>query len=165
MANKDQYYIKTTESFNNYSFDIAESINQAQQTQGAFDFPPQLPSKAIHFKLVDVAEGEHNNNKEAEKRVFFLHLDEPIVFNEKNELVIQFEYRHATKNDALSKDQEASLKQKYQAKNKGDLPLLFICNSVEDALNNEANDELKKDYLEFCYHLSNRKNQKQTPAI
>lgn len=164
-ANKDQYYIKTTESFNNYSFDIAESINQAQQTQGAFDFAPQLPSKAIHFKLVDVAEGEHNNNKEAEKRVFFLHLDEPIVFNEKNELVIQFEYRNATKNDDLSKEQEANLKQKYQAKNKGDLPLLFVCNAIEEALNNEGNTELTKDYLEFIAIISQTDKIKNRPLL
>ncbi|MDN3407099.1 DNA methyltransferase [Pseudoalteromonas sp. APC 3218] len=164
-ANKDQYYIKTTESFNNYSFDIAESINQAQQTQGAFDFAPQLPSKAIHFKLVDVAEGEHNNNKETEKRVFFLHLDEPIVFNEKNELVVQFEYRNATKNDALSKEQEANLKQKYLAQNKGDLPLLFICDAVEGALKNEVNTELTKDYLEFIAIISKTEKIKNRPLL
>jgi len=57
-ANSDQYYIKTTENFRDYTF-----IDQG---------------KKVHFRLVD-ATTEKNNNKEADdkKRVFMLYTESP----------------------------------------------------------------------------------------
>lgn len=78
-ANQDQYYIKTSENFKDYTF-VAEGYN-------------------IHFRLVD-ATTEQNNNKESQdnKRVFMLYTEDPerpelktIEFDaEKKELIIRF---------------------------------------------------------------------------
>ncbi len=78
-ANQDQYYIKTSENFKDYTF-VADGYN-------------------IHFRLVD-ATTEQNNNKESKdnKRVFMLYTEDPerpelktFEFNaEKKELIIRF---------------------------------------------------------------------------
>ena len=78
-ANQDQYYIKTSENFKDYTF-VAEGYN-------------------IHFRLVD-ATTEQNNNKESKdnKRVFMLYTEDPerpelktFEFDaEKKELIIRF---------------------------------------------------------------------------
>lgn len=73
-ANADQYYIKSTENFRNYTF--------------------KLPSgKRVHFKLVE-ASTEQNNKKEqpGKERRFMLVADTPLVI-ENGELIIRFEYR------------------------------------------------------------------------
>lgn len=85
-ANADQYYIKTSEYLRDYAF----RLNPASETD----------PKRVHFRLADVAEGEHGNVKEAEgkSRVFVLASEEFI--SEKNkELIIRFEYRPATLSD------------------------------------------------------------------
>lgn len=76
-ANYDQYYIKTSENFRDYSFKV--------DVQG--------DKYTIHFKLVD-ANTEQNNNKESDdkKREFIL-LDEDFLEADGNELTIKFEYR------------------------------------------------------------------------
>ena len=78
-ANQDQYYIKTSENFKDYTF-VADGYN-------------------IHFRLVD-ATTEQNNNKESKdnKRVFMLYTEDPerpdlktFEFDaEKKELIIRF---------------------------------------------------------------------------
>lgn len=73
-ANADQYYVKSSEYFRDYTF--------------------TLPSgKKVHFKLVE-ASTEQNNNKEQQgkERRFILTDNEPIV-EENGELIIRFEYR------------------------------------------------------------------------
>ncbi|RWR11897.1 site-specific DNA-methyltransferase [Siminovitchia fortis] len=71
-ANADQYYVKTSEYFRDYTF--------------------KLPSgKTVHFKLVE-ASAEQNNNKAQEERFFILNEDEPIK-EQDGELFIYFEYR------------------------------------------------------------------------
>ncbi len=59
-ANADQYYIKTSEYLRDYAF----RLNPNNETD----------PKRVHFRLADVAEGEHGNVKEAEgkSRVFVL---------------------------------------------------------------------------------------------
>lgn len=99
-ANADQYYIKTTEYFNNFTFDLrqAEEIKNAKKNQLALDFAPDatedVPRK-VHFRIVDASEGEHGNVKasEATKRFFLIHAARPVELNEQGELVVNFEYR------------------------------------------------------------------------
>lgn len=81
-ANQDQYYIKTSENFKDYTFVTEEGIN-------------------VHFRLVD-ATTEQNNNKETEdaKRAFMLYTEsderpelKTFEWNEDDrELVIRFIY-------------------------------------------------------------------------
>ncbi|MFE8064562.1 DNA methyltransferase [Priestia aryabhattai] len=73
-ANADQYYVKSSEHFRDYTF--------------------TLPSgKKVHFKLVD-ANTEQNNNKaqEGKERHFILTNTDPLI-EEHGELFIRFEYR------------------------------------------------------------------------
>ncbi|NPV38093.1 MAG: site-specific DNA-methyltransferase [Brevinematales bacterium] len=85
-ANYDQYYIKTSEYLRDYAF----RLNPGNDKN---------PLR-VHFRLVDAAEGEHNNVKEAEgkARVFVLTANNFISL-ENGELVINFEFRPATLTD------------------------------------------------------------------
>ena len=85
-ANADQYYIKTTEHLRDYVFALR---------------PAAADPMRVHFRLVDAAEGEHDNVKAAPDngRVFLLHEEASIdetVGPDGAELVICFEYRPAT---------------------------------------------------------------------
>jgi adenine-specific DNA-methyltransferase len=72
-ANKDQYYIKTSEYLRDYAFrlrpDPSTGSGQASTGKGQSQKPMR-----VHFRLVDAAEGEHGNVKAAEgkDRVFIL---------------------------------------------------------------------------------------------
>ena len=91
-ANKDQYYIKTTEYLRDYTFRLRPD--------------DQNRPMRVHFRLADAAEGEHGNIKAAQSktRMFVLVAPGPsgdAFLAEKNgeqgtELVIYFEYRPAT---------------------------------------------------------------------
>lgn len=73
-ANADQYYVKSSEYFRDYTF--------------------ILPSgKTVHFKLVEAGtEQDNNKSKEGKERSFILMNEEPIIeINE--ELIIRFEYK------------------------------------------------------------------------
>ena len=71
-ANHDQYYIKTSEYFTNYSFSLLES------------------EKRVHFRLIK-AETEQNNNKQRKEQRFMLSHEKPLFFDDKD-LVIGIEY-------------------------------------------------------------------------
>lgn len=93
-ANADQYYIKTSEYFKNYSFVLPTS------------------RRKIHFVLRD-ADTEQNNNKAANnmERRFQL-CEEDCIAEEDGELNIFFTYElmpKTTKQDALIKDAEAKI--------------------------------------------------------
>lgn len=77
-ANADQYYIKTSENFRDYTFKLPPFDENARR---------------VHFKLVS-ADTEQNNNKAAEgdERRFILSETEPLA-EEGGELFIRFEYR------------------------------------------------------------------------
>ncbi|MBT2969626.1 MAG: hypothetical protein KME56_05985 [Candidatus Thiodiazotropha sp. (ex Ctena orbiculata)] len=85
-ANRDQYYIKTSEYLRDYAFTLKPDDTSDPMR--------------VHFRLADAAEGEHGNVKAAEgnDRVFIL-ADEDFIAEEDGELVIHFHYRPATMND------------------------------------------------------------------
>lgn len=89
-ANKDQYYIKTSEYLRDYAFRLRPDNDQKPMR--------------VHFRLSDAAESEHGNVKAAEDkaRVFIL-LTKNFISEEDGEqgkeLVICFEYRPATLTD------------------------------------------------------------------
>ncbi len=95
-ANKDQYYIKTSEYLRDYAFrlrpDPSTSSGQAHNPM------------RVHFRLVEATEGEHGNVKatEGKDRVFIL-TNENFVKEEPGEsgkeLTLRFEYRPATVSD------------------------------------------------------------------
>ena len=73
-ANSDQYYIKTSENFKDYTFTIGN--DESKQT--------------VHFKLID-AETEKDNNKADKERRFILIDENPIEIID-GELYIKFQY-------------------------------------------------------------------------
>ena len=94
-ANKDQYYIKTSEYLRDYAFRLRPH--------------DETNPMRVHFRLADAAQGEHDNveSTEGKDRVFIL--AEPGAsgydfigvedVEHGKELVITFEYRSATLND------------------------------------------------------------------
>jgi len=74
-TNADQYYVKTSEYFKDYTFKT-------------------LYGQTVHFKIVE-AETEKDNNK-GKNRFFQLHTEAPFAM-EKGELVICFEYKAGDK--------------------------------------------------------------------
>ncbi|MDD2218756.1 MAG: hypothetical protein PHS63_01510, partial [Desulfoplanes sp.] len=95
-ANADQYYIKTTEYFCNYSFDLAKSqeylgLNYMEK----MGLHLSRDSYKVHFNIVDASEGEHGNIKagDSSKRFFIIHKDKPVEIDEKGGIRVNFEYR------------------------------------------------------------------------
>lgn len=106
-ANKDQYYIKSSEYLSNFSFDLSEAIEKERKRQGAvgqeglnFGSPHSDTPMKVTLQLVDAAEGAHNNVKENQVRFFIIHADNPVEVRsltsaegDGQELIINFEYR------------------------------------------------------------------------
>lgn len=94
-ANRDQYYIKTSEYLTNFTFDPTQA-KEFQVRHGALF--EQKPLK-VHCRIVSASEGEHNNVKASEQteRFFIIHEPEPVKIEVgatgEPELVIQFQYR------------------------------------------------------------------------
>ncbi|MEX1669077.1 site-specific DNA-methyltransferase [Zhongshania guokunii] len=97
-ANKDQYYIKSSETLRDYSFRLNPQAGLCQDPM------------RVHFKLVDADAGAKDNNKESDdnKRVFVLDADTPfeLIDGEPNEdgerhqeLQLRFFFRPATSAD------------------------------------------------------------------
>ena len=89
-ANKDQYYIKTTENFRAFTFDAASAVDHGQQRLFA---DAEAPLR-VHLHVVDAAEGEHNNVKADEGKDRFYTIDETPIAWEGDELVVRFQYGH-----------------------------------------------------------------------
>ncbi len=87
-ANRDQYYVKTTESFRDYAFNTPSGHR-------------------VHFKITE-ADTDKDNTKAANgnDRRFLLHSDKPVA-EEQGELVVRFEYRpdgEKRKQEAINAD-------------------------------------------------------------
>jgi len=92
-ANADQYYVKSTDYFSNYTFDLNQGTSN-----GLLSNEKREPLR-MHFRIVDASEGEHGNIKTAadNKRFFLLYEKEPFAMDENGELVVHFEYRNDPK--------------------------------------------------------------------
>ena len=98
-ANKDQYYIKTSEYLRDYAFRLRPEAHEGEDPM------------RVHFRLVDAAEGEHGNIKASEdnKRVFVLAPADFIAL-QGGELEIRFEYHPATLDDWAAQQREGKKK-------------------------------------------------------
>lgn len=96
-ANADQYYIKTTEFFSNFSFDLLQSkeFSALDEMEKMSLRLPEKGKRVVHFRVVDASEGEHGNIKAADdkKRFFILKAEQPVALTEAGELEISFEFR------------------------------------------------------------------------
>ncbi|MFH1882415.1 MAG: site-specific DNA-methyltransferase, partial [Planctomycetota bacterium] len=113
-ANADQYYIKSTEYFSNFTFDLTQSreIREMSADERVLNQIPESPLK-VHFRVVEASEGEHGNVKasDTQKRFFIIHHDKPVELNDAGELIINFEYR----SDPEKSGQEGSWRDKRNA--------------------------------------------------
>ena len=135
-ANADQYYIKTSESFNEFSFDLTQAPELAKIDKNE-RILKGIPNEPINvtLKLVDAAEGEHGNVKASDdkKRSFFLTGENPVAFTDSS-LEVHFEYRLETESDAIDARQEAELKERFGVKNKGDMKTLAMAEVILKAV-------------------------------
>jgi adenine-specific DNA-methyltransferase len=89
-ANADQYYIKSTENFRDYTF--------------------KLPSgKRAHFKLVEASTEQNNKKEQAGKERRFILVEETPLVVDNGELYIRFEYRVADENSKQTALNEAAV--------------------------------------------------------
>ena len=89
-ANADQYYIKSSENFRDYTF--------------------KLPSgKRAHFKLVDASTEQNNKKEQAGKERRFILLEDSPLFEDNGELYIRFEYRVAEESSKQTALNEAAV--------------------------------------------------------
>lgn len=127
-ANRDQYYIKTSENFDHYTFDAREAArllrdaatkNKEQESLGLDEGLLEGEALRVHFCIVEAAEGEHNNVKESgdKKRYFIVDATAPIAFNEAGELECRFTYRP----DPEKTGQENTWKQTRNSRNEATL--------------------------------------------
>jgi adenine-specific DNA-methyltransferase len=99
-ANADQYYIKTTEYFTNFSFDLTEAVKRhrssGKKDENELFVDADIPDGLrVQFRIADATEGDHGNVKasEATKRFFIIHRAKPVELTENGNLIIHFEYR------------------------------------------------------------------------
>ena len=128
-ANKDQYYIKTSEYLRDYSFRLRPEDEKNPMR--------------VHFRLSDAAEGEHDNVKatEGKDRVFILVAPGESghdFINEEDgkqgkELVIRFEYRSATLSD-WSNDDRGGKKLPPNQKDLSDVANLRVLGTTDASL-------------------------------
>jgi adenine-specific DNA-methyltransferase len=157
-ANKDQYYIKSSETLRDYSFRLNPNVSESDPN----------PMR-VHFKLVDTEAGAQNNNKESDssKRVFILDAEQPfeLVHGEPNEngqvfeeLQIRFVFRAATLDDwsANNATLEELRKASAAAKKKPPVQGTLVASAVSWLLNAES--ELPTQWrhlLEQAYKKAN----------
>ena len=94
-ANKDQYYIKTSEHLTNFTFDPTQATEFKSHHGELFTDKPLK----VRCRIVSANEGEHGNVKtnENKERYFIIHEDEPVTLETGKQgeldLVIQFQYK------------------------------------------------------------------------
>ncbi len=138
-ANADQYYIKTTEYFANYTVNLTEAIKNLKENKKRNDEEIDLEDSSVpeglrvHFRIVDATEGDHANVKASDttKRYFAIHKERPIELNDKNELVINFEYKPTT-----DKTKQETLNQEAVA---------LVINALKDFEPRKARKDTKTD--------------------
>lgn len=171
-ANKDQYYIKSGEYLNNFSFDLTEAVrlNREANAQAAtaLDFGDATadgPPLKVHMHLAQAQEGEHGNIKAAadQKREFIPLLSNPVAFNAQGELLLNFEYKVLPEGYPIDAATEATLKTQYDFKNKGDVPAHWMADVFMKAL--QTLDKNDTRYLPLLAEPVPTDTQKKRPLL
>ena len=171
-ANKDQYYIKSSEALHNYSFDLRQAmqLHGADKAEAEFDFGQATDDasalRRVHFRIASAAEGEHGNIKAAadQKRVFVPLLSQPIAWDGDAELVLQFEYKPLPDGLPITEATEAELKQRYDFSAKEPLAAHWIADVFIRALQSHPHP-LALDYAHLLAHPAPTDKQKKRPLL
>ena len=96
-ANADQYYIKTSENFSTYDFDLSQAKEiraMDEMARIANGIPPPGCPMPVHLKIVAAEEGVHGNAKPDEERYFSIDWDAPFDIPEhpNGELTVFFHH-------------------------------------------------------------------------
>ena len=114
-ANQDQYYIKTSEYFTNYSFRLPKS------------------EKRAHFRLIKVGTGQNSKKTKGKERRFILSEKEPLSFDNQD-LVIGIDYIPDLEGRSQKKINQATIESLQANKQLGSFAELF---TTENVNNNE----------------------------
>lgn len=142
-ANRDQYYIKTSEYLSNFTFDPTKASEHPKLDKAK-------PMK-VHCRIVSASEGEHNNVKASEQteRFFLIHETEPVKLETGEtgtpELVLQFEYRADPKKSGQSGTWAKKKLEEASNSIKAALPKLAGAESFTAALMTPAPTEKQKE--------------------
>ncbi|MFQ6119217.1 MAG: DNA methyltransferase, partial [Methanosarcinales archaeon] len=140
-ANKDQYYIKTTEYFRKYTFKVRNDIGLT-----------------VNFRVVDVE--EEKGNAKAQEKKFFVLSEKPFELKE-SELDIYFEYRalnneekkefgQRAKQDDINQEIIESLKQGLGKNAKA--VILFTEENGKTILEKHLNKYTKRNTMDYFIH-------------
>ncbi len=141
-ANADQYYVKTSENFQNFTFDLTKSKDLIEQDGGLKLIEIPVHPMPVHFKIAEADEGEHGNIKsdDNKKRKFFLASNKQVELNDAGELVVYFEFRKETDEDKISDEVGKALGAKYNSSAKGNWHLLSLTDGIITAAEKLSTD-------------------------
>ena len=141
-ANADQYYVKTSENFQNFTFDLTKSKDLIEQDGGLKLIEIPVHPMPVHFKIAEADEGEHGNIKsdDNKKRKFFLTSNKQVELNDAGELVVYFEFRKETDEDKISDEEGKALGAKYNSSAKGNWHLLSLTDGIITAAEKLSTD-------------------------
>lgn len=130
-ANADQYYVKTSEYFKDYTF--------------------KTPfGQTVHFKIKE-AETEKDNNKSNEKRFFQLHREAPFTL-ENGELIIYFEYKNGDKKKQADYNIEVIAEFTKAAAQYPDFAGLLTVNDGKTLLERQLNRYTARNTFDYFIH-------------
>ena len=94
-ANADQFYVKSSENFSNFSFDLLRAPDLKTASGGLSDLEAQFETMRVQFRVVDAIEGEHGNIKVSDDqyRFFKISSENPVEITTEGELILNFEYQ------------------------------------------------------------------------
>ena len=130
-ANADQYYIKTSEYFKDYTFKTPYG-------------------QTVHFKIKK-AEMEKDNNKSNEKRFFQLHPETPFTL-ENGELIIYFEYKNGDKKKQADYNIEVIAEFTKAAAQYPDFAGLLTVNDGKTLLERQLNRYTARNTFDYFIH-------------
>jgi len=171
-ANKDQYYIKTTENFSAFSFDPRKALQKDERgvNRRLFDDADSGTPLKVHFRVVEAGEGAHNNVKAGDKDERYFLLDAtPIEWQAPNvglrgeaanptyegaELAIRLNYR--------SDPEKSGQKGKWQEKRNGETVERVLAALAAVAGENQA---LAVEYLDVLAREVPKGKDKKQPLL
>ncbi len=116
-ANADQYYIKTSENFSTYDFDLSQAKEiraMDEMARLANGIPTPDCPMPVHFKIVAAEEGVHGNAKPDEERFFFIDWEHPFYIPDipDGELTVFFHHEADPDKPANAKNWQKQLLKK-----------------------------------------------------
>ena len=136
-ANADQYYIKTSEYFQNYTF--------------------KADGRTVHFALRDATTEQNNNKAQGDKERRFKLCEEDFITEDNGELTMWFSYEpmpKSVKQPALMKDAITTLKEEIDVNWSASLffPMPTEKNKTRTVLEKHLNDYVSRNSFDYFIH-------------